>query len=83
MRRYQISSEALNSSGTRRAVVVATLAAAIVQGLLAGLGFYIAGIVVVAPLHYAIFKGIWAGLMAAVLVVPMVLLALRNPKSTH
>jgi hypothetical protein len=47
------------------------------------LGFYLAGIVVVAPLHYAIFKGIWAGLMAAVLVVPMVLLALRDQKSTH
>lgn len=42
-------------------------------------GFYVAGIEQVSPLNYAVFKGIWAGLMAAVLVVPMVLLALRNP----
>jgi hypothetical protein len=33
----------------------------------------------VEPLHYALFKGVWAGLMAAVLVVPMVLVALRPP----
>ena len=41
-------------------------------------GFFALGIDSVAPLHYAVFKGIWAGLMAAVLVLPMVLLALRN-----
>ena len=44
------------------------------------LAFYLAGVGQVAPLHYAIFKGIWAGLMAAVLVVPMVLVALRAPQ---
>jgi len=44
------------------------------------LGFYLAGIEQVAPVSYAIFKGIWAGLMAAVLVVPMVLVALRVPQ---
>ena len=41
------------------------------------LGFLLAGIEQVPPLYYAIFKGAWAGLMAAVLVVPMVLVALR------
>ena len=43
------------------------------------LGFYLLGVEQVSPLYYSIFKGIWAGLMAAVLVVPMVLLALRAP----
>ena len=43
------------------------------------LGFYLFGIQQVAPLNYAIFKGIWAGGMAGVLVIPMVLTALRAP----
>ena len=43
------------------------------------LGFYLLGVQQVEPLHYALFKGVWAGLMAAVLVVPMVLCALRPP----
>lgn len=42
-------------------------------------GFYLLGVEQVSPVNYAIFKGIWAGLMAAVLVIPMVLLALRKP----
>lgn len=41
-------------------------------------GFYLAGIEQIIPLHYAIFKGLWAGSMAAVLVVPMVVSALRS-----
>lgn len=41
-------------------------------------GLYLLGIQAISPGYYAIFKGIWAGLMAAVLVVPMVLIALRN-----
>jgi hypothetical protein len=41
------------------------------------LAFNLLGVVEVSPLHYAIFKGLWAGLMAAVLVLPMVLVALR------
>jgi hypothetical protein len=45
------------------------------------LGFYLLGVSQVSPLNYSIFKGIWAGLMAALLVVPMVLLALRTPAS--
>jgi hypothetical protein len=44
------------------------------------LGFYLLGIQQVEPLNYALFKGVWAGLMAAVLVVPMVLCALRPPE---
>ncbi|MFT5482782.1 MAG: hypothetical protein ACI9GW_001436 [Halieaceae bacterium] len=36
------------------------------------------GISEFSPLQYAIFKGFWAGLLAAVLVVPMILLALRK-----
>ena len=42
------------------------------------LGFYLLGVTEIAPLHYAIFKGLWAGSMAAVLVLPMVLVALRK-----
>ncbi len=42
-------------------------------------GFYLVGIEQITPLHYAIFKGLWAGGMAAVLVVPMVVSALRSP----
>ena len=43
------------------------------------LGFYLAGVEEISPLNYAIFKGLWAGLMAAILVIPMVLCALRGP----
>jgi hypothetical protein len=32
------------------------------------------------PRDYALFKGVWAGILAAVLVVPMVLIALRAPQ---
>ncbi|KAA1193307.1 hypothetical protein F0M18_05555 [Pseudohalioglobus sediminis] len=40
-------------------------------------GFYLLGVEQVAPGNYALFKGIWAGAMAGVLVIPMVLVALR------
>jgi hypothetical protein len=43
------------------------------------LGFLLAGMEQFSPVNYAIFKGVWAGLVAAVLVVPMVLIALRGP----
>jgi hypothetical protein len=43
-------------------------------------GFYLFGVEYVSPMQYAIFKGLWAGLIAAVLVVPMVLIALRKPQ---
>ncbi|MFT4614950.1 MAG: hypothetical protein ACI9NT_002102 [Bacteroidia bacterium] len=41
------------------------------------LGFRIFDVTVIEPMNYALFKGIWAGAIAAVLVVPMVLVALR------
>ena len=47
------------------------------------LAFYLVGVEEVSPLNYAIFKGLWAGLMAAVLVIPMVLSALRSPASAQ
>ncbi len=42
------------------------------------IGFYLAGVEQIIPLYYATFKGIWAGVMAAVLVIPMVMSALRG-----
>lgn len=47
------------------------------------LGFYLVGVEQVSPLHYVLFKGVWAGIIAAVLMIPMVLIALREPVSTH
>ncbi|MEP4148833.1 MAG: hypothetical protein ABJL54_16565 [Halioglobus sp.] len=47
------------------------------------LAFYLIGIAQVSPIHYAIFKGLWAGAMAAVLVLPMVLVALRDTKAAQ
>lgn len=46
------------------------------------LGFYVLGIDETGPGPYAIFKGIWAGIVAGVLVIPMVLIALRELPST-
>ena len=42
------------------------------------MGFYSLGVEQIEPLNYAIFKGFWAGLMAAILVIPMVMSALRK-----
>jgi hypothetical protein len=44
------------------------------------LGFYLVGVEEISPTSYAIFKGVWAGAMAALLVIPMVLIALRKPQ---
>lgn len=44
------------------------------------LGFYLVGVEEIAPTNYAIFKGVWAGAMAGLLVIPMVLIALRKPQ---
>jgi hypothetical protein len=41
------------------------------------IGFFLTGVEQIVPVHYAIFKGLWAGLMAGVLVIPMVMSALR------
>ena len=46
------------------------------------LGLFMFGVEQFSPEHYALFKGAWAGVMAAVLVIPMVLVALR-PASNH
>jgi hypothetical protein len=46
------------------------------------LGFYVLGVEQVPPVHYAVFKGVWAGVMAGVLVIPMVLCALREPAAS-
>ena len=43
------------------------------------LGFHLFGVDQVTPVNYAIFKGIWAGSTAGLLVIPMVLTALRAP----
>jgi hypothetical protein len=43
--------------------------------------FYLGGIEQIPPANYAIFKGVWAGLMAAVLVIPMVMSALREAQT--
>lgn len=47
------------------------------------IGLYMTGIEQITPLYYAIFKGIWAGAMAALLVVPMVMVALRKTQSSQ
>jgi len=41
-------------------------------------GFYLLGIEEISPGRYTVFKAAWTGLIAAVLVVPMVLIALRK-----
>ena len=46
-------------------------------------GLYLFGVQTISPEYYAIFKGLWAGLIAAILVVPMVLIALRETALTH
>ncbi len=47
------------------------------------LGFYLLGVEEMSPAYYAVFKGVWAGIVAAVLVIPMVLIALREAQPTH
>lgn len=44
------------------------------------LGFYLLSIDSVAALHYAIFKGIWAGVMAVLITGPMVLIGLDKTR---
>lgn len=42
------------------------------------LALFVGGVHEITPAAYAIFKGMWAGVMAGALVVPMVMLALRD-----
>tara|TARA_R110000850_G_scaffold171677_2_gene297058 strand:- start:24 stop:518 length:495 start_codon:yes stop_codon:yes gene_type:complete len=65
-------------AGTFKSALIFGLFGICIIAPLTLLGFYLLGVSHVSPLNYAIFKGIWAGLMAALLVVPMVLLALRR-----
>lgn len=69
-------------SGTFKCAILFGLIGMLVIAPLTLLIFYLVGIIAVSPLQYAVLKGIWAGLMAATLVVPMVLIALRNPEPT-
>jgi hypothetical protein len=70
-------------AGTFKSALIFGLVGMCVIAPLTLLGFYVVGVEQVSPLSYSIFKGIWAGLMAGVLVVPMVLLALRAPASAN
>lgn len=54
-------------------------AGALIFAPLALLGFWALDIEQILPLNYAIFKGFWAGLMALILVVPMLMVGLRKP----
>lgn len=68
-------------SGTGKNSLLFGLTGLLVIAPLTLLGFYLLGIVEVAPVHYALFKGVWAGSMAGILVIPMVLVALRPEPS--
>lgn len=70
-------------AGTFKSALIFGLVGMCVIAPLTLLGFYVLGVEQISPLSYSIFKGVWAGLMAGVLVVPMVLLALRAPASTN
>lgn len=55
------------------------LAGTLLFAPLALLSFWALAIEQVQPVNYAIFKGFWAGLMATVLVIPMLMVGLRMP----
>ena len=65
-------------AGTFKSALLFGLVGLCVIAPLTLLGFYLTGVQEIAPTYYAIFKGVWAGAMAAVLVIPMVLIALRK-----
>ena len=50
----------------------------VIIGGISLLALVLAGLEHFTPLEYSIFKGIWAGLLSAILVVPMILLALHK-----
>ncbi|MBW2273880.1 MAG: hypothetical protein JRG96_11455 [Deltaproteobacteria bacterium] len=55
------------------------LIGALVVAPLTILVFVVLGIDPIAPMHFAVFKGFWAGALAGVMVVPMATLALATP----
>ncbi len=67
-------------AGTLKSALLFGLFGICVIAPLTLLGFYLVGVEEIAPTTYAIFKGVWAGAMAALLVIPMVLIALRKPQ---
>jgi hypothetical protein len=69
-------------AGTFRSALLFGLFGMCVLAPLTLLVFYLLGVEQFSPVNYAIFKGIWAGAMAGLLVIPMVLLALRRAEST-
>jgi hypothetical protein len=50
----------------------------VIIGGISLLALVLAGVQHFTPLEYSIFKGLWAGLLSAILVVPMILLALHK-----
>ena len=67
-------------AGTLKSALLFGLFGMCVIAPLTLVGFYLVGVEEIAPTTYAIFKGVWAGAMAALLVIPMVLIALRKPQ---
>jgi hypothetical protein len=61
------------------AAVLSGLAGMLIFAPAALLPFHLLGVEQIAPLDYSVFKGVWAGVMAAVMAVPMILFALRDP----
>jgi hypothetical protein len=72
----QSFADRLPSSTLKSALLFGLLGAAVIAPLTLA-GFYLLGVNQLAPLNYSVFKGLWAGAIAGVLVVPMALLALR------
>jgi hypothetical protein len=66
-------------SSTFKSAALFGLAGMLLVAPLTLAGFHLLGVEQIAPLYYAMFKGLWAGIVAAVMVVPMVLIALRAP----
>lgn len=67
-------------AGTLKSALLFGLFGICVIAPLTLVGFYLVGVEEISPTTYAIFKGVWAGMMAALLVIPMVLIALRKPQ---
>ncbi|MGI9284826.1 MAG: hypothetical protein ACR2P1_05525 [Pseudomonadales bacterium] len=60
-----------------RALIFALVGLLVIAPLTAG-ALFVVGATEFSPLAYSIFKGLWAGLMAAMMTVPMVLVGTAN-----
>ena len=76
----QVIADRIPESTFKAALCFGGLGALVYAPLLL-LGIYATGIEVFTPNQYSVFKGIWAGALAGILVIPMVLVALRGPQS--